>query len=119
MNTISDNVSSKLDAGKRRLLVEIREDITSTHIAELRDSFHHLIESSELDKWTHLYLDLRSCRVVDSMGINWIFAESLRLKKMEKVFVIRISSPAIFRVMEFAGLDRLVTIKYRRRKQTR
>lgn len=119
MNPVFDNMTSSLDSNKRRLLVEIREDITSTQIATLREAFQEVVESSDLEKWTHLYLDLRASRVVDSMGINWIFAESLRLKKANKVFVIRISSPAIFRVMEFAGLDRLVTIKYRRRKQTR
>lgn len=119
MTPLSDNLSSRVDANKRRLLIEINEEITSTQIADLRDSLAKAIEDANDDDWSHLYLDIRAARVVDSMGVNWIFAESLKLKKANKVMVIRISSPAIFRVMQFAGLDRLVMIKFRRRKQTR
>ena len=66
-----------------------------------------------------LYLDMRVSRMIDSMGVNWLFAENVRLKDHGKQLVVRISSPAINRVIVFSGLDKLVTLKYRRRKQTR
>ncbi len=108
-----------VDERKGRLLVEVSEDVISTHVSDLRKGLIEILDSVSTKTWNALYLDLRNARMVDSMGINWLFAESVRLKEMEKTFVIRISSPAIHRVMEFAGLDKLVTLKFRRRKQTR
>jgi len=110
---------SKLDASKRRLHIEVLEDVTSSTASEMRKAFMAIIEETDGEAWKALYLDLRSIRLIDSMGVNWLYAENVRLKEMGKELVIRISSPAICRVMEFAGLDKVVTLKYRRRKQTR
>lgn len=115
----SDILKVELDERKRRLHVEIDEEVVSTHVPTLRNEWVVLLERYGDKDWSALYLDLRNCRMVDSMGLNWIYAESLRIKQTGKEFVIRISSPAINRVMEFAGLDKVVTLKYRRRKQTR
>ena len=108
-----------MDERKRRLLVEVSDDVTSTQVADLRNGLRSLLEANRDADWNSLYLDMRSARMVDSMGINWLFAESVRLKDDNKKMVVRISSPAINRVVQFAGLDKLVTIKFRRRKQTR
>ena len=108
-----------VDERKGRLLVDISEDVTSTHVSELRKGLMEILEAAGDKSWKALYLDIRNSRMVDSMGINWLFAESVRLKELEKTLVIRISSPAIHRVLQFSGLDKLVTVKYRRRKQTR
>lgn len=112
-------IEGVVDERKRRLLVEVKDDVTSTQVPELRKGLHRLIEASRDADWNSLYLDMRSARMVDSMGMNWLFAESVRLKDDKKKMVVRISSPAINRVMQFAGLDKLVLIKFRRRKQTR
>jgi anti-anti-sigma factor len=112
-------IEGVVDDRKGRLLVEITEDIISTHVSDLRRGLMEIIEDADEKSWKALYLDMRNARMVDSMGVNWLFAESVRLKEMNKTFVIRISSPAINRVMQFAGLDKLVTLKFRRRKQTR
>lgn len=119
MKQIAEVLKVGIDERKERLHVELEEDVVSTQIAAIRAEWVKALESYDANKWKALYLDLRNCRMVDSMGLNWIFAESLRIKQLGKQFVIRISSPAINRVMEFAGLDKVVTIKYRRRKQTR
>jgi len=115
----SSLLDARLDERKGRLLVEVREDITSTQVPELRHAMMHVLETYGFESWKALYLDVRNARMIDSMGTNWLFAESVRLKENKKSLVLRISSPAINRVIQFAGLDKLVTVKFRRRKQTR
>lgn len=120
MQLESDSIiKGTVDERKGRLLVDVSEDVISTNVSELRKGLMEILETSGSSSWKALYLDIRNSRMVDSMGINWLFAESVRFKEMEKTVVIRISSPAIHRVMQFSGLDKLVTLKYRRRKQTR
>jgi anti-anti-sigma factor len=108
-----------LDERKSRLHVEFLDEVTSTRVPALRRELLAILNSHQRVEWKFLYLDMRNCRMIDSMGLNWLFAELVRLKKSGREMVIRISSPAINRVMEFAGLDKLVTVKFRRRKQTR
>ncbi|HKJ90823.1 MAG TPA: STAS domain-containing protein [Oceanipulchritudo sp.] len=112
-------ISGRLDPAKKRLHAEVRDEVTSTQVPTLRQGLKKILESADKEAWDSLFLDMRSTRMVDSMGINWLFAETVRLKDANKKMVVRISSPAINRVMEFAGLDRMVTLKFRRRKQTR
>lgn len=115
----SSLIAGRLDPSKKRLHVEVRDEVTSTQVPALRQGLRSILESADKESWDALFLDMRSTRMVDSMGINWLFAETVRLKDANKKMVVRISSPAINRVMEFAGLDRMVTLKFRRRKQTR
>lgn len=115
----AEAVSGRVDAVKKRLHVEIRDEVTSTQVPVLRRAFREILEAADSDAWKTLYLDMRSSRMVDSMGVNWLFAETVRLRETGKGVVLRISSPAINRVIQFAGLDKLVTLKFRRRKQTR
>ena len=115
----TDIINGKLDERKGRLLLETDVDITSTHVPVLRRGMMDFIESTESSAWKFLYLDLRTARIIDSTGVNWLFAESVRLREEGKQLVLRISSPAINRVFEFAGLDKVVTLKFRRRKQSR
>ena len=112
-------IAGRLDPAKKRLHVEVRDEVTSTQVPTLRQGLKGILESADEKGWDSLFLDMRSSRMIDSMGINWLFAETVRLKDADKMMVIRISSPAINRVLEFAGLDRVVTLKFRRRKQTR
>ena len=109
----------KLEASKSRLHVILETDVTSTKVTTLRKGMIDALSEHGLDNWKYLYLDMRSSRMIDSMGVNWLFAENVRLRENGKKLVLRISSPAINRVIHFAGLDKLVTLKYRRRKQTR
>ena len=125
MNSMSTNstgealISGVADERKRRLLVEVHDDVTSTQVPLLRKGLMEILEANANANWKALYLDIRSARMIDSMGINWIFAETVRLKSEKKQMVIRVSSPAVNRVLQFAGLDKVVTVKFRRRKQTR
>ncbi len=118
-STDKSPIQARLDPRKGRLLVTIEDDVLSTTVPDLRRALLETLNAHHEAPWKALYLDMRAARMIDSMGINWLFAESVRLKELNKALVVRISSPAIHRVMQFAGLDRLVTLKYRHRKQTR
>ena len=109
----------KLEERKARLHVILDTDVTSTKVTALRKGMIDALAEYGFDSWKFLYLDMRSARMIDSMGVNWLFAENVRLKENGKQLVVRISSPAVNRVIKFAGLDKLVTLKFRRRKQTR
>jgi anti-anti-sigma factor len=115
----SDIISGRVDPVKKRLLVEIKDEVISTQVPKLRRGLIEILEHADPGDWKTLYLDIRSARMVDSMGINWLYAESVRISESGKSMVLRVSSPAINRVIQFAGLDKMVTLKYRRRKQTR
>lgn len=112
-------VSGSLDVVKKRLHIEINEEVTGTVVPELRRYFLDILDEVGKESWATIYIDLRPSRMIDSMGLNWLFAEIVRLKDADKDVVVRASSPAVKRVIEFSGLDRLVTFKFRRRKQTR
>ena len=109
----------KLDERKGRLHVILDTDVTSTQVTTLRKGMIDAFDLHGFDSWKDLYLDMRDSRMIDSMGVNWLFAENVRLQENSKELVLRISSPAINRIIQFSGLDKLVTLKYRRRKQTR
>ena len=115
----TDIISGRVDASKKRLLVEIKDEVTSTQVPRLRRGLIEILENADPSQWKALYLDMRAARMVDSMGVNWLYAETVRLSEFNKSLVLRISSPAINRVIQFAGLDKMVTLKFRRRKQTR
>lgn len=112
-------IQHKLEPRKMRLHVILDTDVTSTHVSALRKGMVNILDDVGFVGWKYLYLDMRDSRMVDSMGVNWLFAENVRLKENGKELVLRISSPAINRIILFSGLDKLVTLKYRRRKQTR
>ena len=109
----------KLEERKGRLHVILDTDVTSTQVSALRRGMVDALSKHGFESWKSLYLDMRVSRMIDSMGVNWLFAENVRLKDHGKQLVVRISSPALNRVIVFSGLDKLVTLKYRRRKQTR
>jgi anti-anti-sigma factor len=112
-------ISGVLDRRKKRLLVEIRAELTGTHVQPLREGLSAIIKAHPDSGWKAIYLDARQARMIDSNGLNWLMVESCKIRKMKRDLVIRIASPAIYRVMDFAGLDRLATIKFRRRRQVR
>ncbi len=114
-----DLMQFKLEERKSRLHVILDTDVTSTQVATLRKGMIDILNKVGFDTWKYLYLDMRDSRMIDSMGVNWLFAENVRLQENSKELVLRISSPAINRIIQFSGLDKLVTLKYRRRKQTR
>ena len=109
-------VTGRVDERKSRLLTEIHGDVTRTHVPRLRRELTELIENVDPGLWKSLYLDMRTARLLDCMGLNWIYAETFRLKDNRKNVVIRISSPAIDRILRYAAIEKLATIKFRRRK---
>ena len=115
----SQLIEGRVDERKGRLLIELKDDVTSSQVPDLRRALRLIVDKTDPGSWKDLYLDMRGARMIDSMGVNWLFAETVRLKENKKRMVLRISSPAIHRVIQFAGLDKLVLLKFRRRKQTR
>lgn len=109
----------RLDSRKRRLIVIVPEDITSTRVEQSQQKLE--AEWNRLDDavWSELQLDLRNARIVDSMGLNWIYTVSRRVRAEGKKLVIRVSSPAVLKVLDFVGMRNMSTIKYRRRRQMR
>ena len=112
-------IISELKASKKRLVVPIRSDITSTTVDEVGQAFQESLMEHPAEAWKTIYLDLRYARMIDSKGLNWLFNQVKQLDAREKKVVIQVASPAMHRVIEFSGLDKLVTMKFRRRRQTR
>lgn len=112
-------ITGKLDKRKRRLNVEVKAEITGTSTQFLRDGMAKLRKTHPPEEWDVVYFDMRNARIIDSMGLNWVFGESRWLKELNKPMVIRIASPAILKVMEFSRMDKVATIKFRRRRQLR
>jgi anti-anti-sigma regulatory factor len=112
-------ITGKLDKRKRRLNVEVKSEITGTVTQVLRDGMAKLRRAHAPDEWDAVYFDMRNARIIDSMGLNWVFGESRWLKELDKTMVIRIASPAIHKVMDFSRMEKVATIKFRRRRQLR
>ncbi len=112
-------IAGELDARKRRLKIEVKSELTGTLAQPLREGVSEIKKQHPDDAWDALYLDVRNARVIDSMGLNWLLAESRSLREKNKKFVIRVASPAINRVLEFSRFDKIAEIKFRRRRQLR
>lgn len=112
-------ISSTLKASKKRLVIPINSDITSSTIDAIADAFRDAVKEHPQENWKTIYFDLRNARMIDSKGINWLFSEVRRLQMRGRIVVFQVASPAVHRVMQFSGLDDLVIMKFRRRRQTR
>lgn len=112
-------ITGQLDGRKKRLKIEVKSELTGTLAQPLREGLSQIKKEYPEDAWDALYLDVRNSRVIDSMGLNWLLAESRALREKNKELVLRVASPAINRVLHFARFDKLATIKYRRRRQLR
>lgn len=107
----------ELQADKRRLRLIVESDLKSTNVDEVRAETERYFEETSRDAYKTVYLDLRNSKLVDSMALNWIFMLIRDLKSHQKSMVIQISSPAVRRVFEFANIEGLAEVKYRKRRQ--
>jgi anti-anti-sigma factor len=112
-------ISGELDTRKKRLHAEVRSEVTSTQVQALRDGLAAIVRTYPTESWSELYLDLRNARMIDSMGMNWLFSEIRYVADKQKKLVLRISSPAIKKIFAFTGMDKLVLVKFRHRRQLR
>ncbi len=112
-------ISSELKASKKRLVIPINSDITSSTVDAVGEAFREAVAQHPMETWKTIYFDLRNARMIDSKGVNWLFSEVRNLQTRGKIVVFQVASPAIHRVMEFSGLEQLVIMKFRRRRQTR
>jgi len=112
-------VDFEIDAPKKRLHLTLDEDLSSTHVASMRDAWTGFKAGDTGEAWTTVYFDLRETRILDSVGLNWLFSFSKELTASKKKLLIRVSSPAIKRVLDFANFEQFADIRFRRRRQTR
>ncbi len=112
-------ISSELKASKKRLVIPINSDLTSSTVDTVGKAFRETIAQYPMEQWKTIYFDLRNARMIDSKGVNWLFSEVRNLQTRGRIVVFQVASPAVHRVMEFSGLDQLVIMKFRRRRQTR
>lgn len=103
--------------GKRRLVLAITGDLKSTGVPEAHRWLEEEWPEQSCRPLKQVYLDVRSARIIDSTGVNWIFLLVRACREIGLTLTVQLASPAAMRVFEFAGLDKLTTIKYRRRKQ--
>lgn len=103
---------------KGRLVIGFDGDLKSTNVEEARQWL-----DAEWPRFSsrvglkQVYLDVRKARVIDSVGMNWIFMLLSACGERHVGLTIQVASPAAMRVFEFSGLPKLATIKFRRRKQ--
>lgn len=103
--------------GKRRLVLTIEEDLKSTTVEEARRWLEEEWPEHARSALKQVYLDVRNARIIDSIGVNWIFMLVRACREVDVPVTIRVASLAALRVFEFAGIDKLATIKFRHRKQ--
>lgn len=105
-------------AERGRLVISFDGDLKSTNVEEARQWLEtEWPRHAGNPAMKQVYLDVRNARIIDSVGMNWIFLLLSACKNRKLGLTIQLASPAAMRVFEFAGLPRLATIKYRRRKQ--
>jgi anti-anti-sigma regulatory factor len=112
-------VASRLDERKSRLVVTFRADVTSTTVPLVAKSFTDSVSKFPHTMWKNMYFDIRYARILDSKGLHWLFQEIQNYRSLGKIITLQVASPAIYRIVCFSGLEKLVVLKYRRRKQTR
>ena len=104
---------------KGRLLMTLQKDLTSNTTPTMEQAWQDFVQRDDPLQWRTVFVDLRETRILDSVGLNWLFAFYRQLAAAGKKIVLRVSSPAIKRVLDFACFDEFVEIRFRRRRQTR
>ncbi|KAF0095586.1 MAG: hypothetical protein E1N59_1081 [Puniceicoccaceae bacterium 5H] len=112
-------IQPDLDRVRRRLYLTFEDDIINTQLDKLGQELDEVLERFAGDQPKVLYFDLRNLRMIDSMGLHWLFETLQDQKELGRELILQIASPAIQRVVSFGGLDQLAEIKFRRRRQTR
>ncbi len=102
---------------KRRVVVRLEGDLKSTSVPEAGNWLATEWPRIRAQSPKQIQLDLREAKVVDSTGLNWVFQFLKNCRDLGVKPSIQIASPAAQRVFQFAGLDKLATVKFRSRKQ--
>jgi len=91
------------------LTCTIAGDLTSTTAAEFRRLLDKKFSESPAG-WTTLMLDLSSCKILDSVGLNLLVGTVKRAKGLGARVKVVTSHPMVRRILIFTRLDQHVEI---------
>ena len=111
-------VKFEVNGPKKRLMMVLEEDLSSGRTNEIAQAWEAFQRTDNPEAWKTLYFDLRETRILDSVGLNWLFSFVRQLEGAGKKMVVRVSSPAIKRVLDYACFAHFAEIRFRRRRQT-
>ena len=84
-------------------------DLTSTTVAEFRQVLDKTFSESPVG-WNTLMLDLSSCKILDSVGLNLLVGTVKRAKGQGASVKVTTSHPMVRRILTFTRLDQHVEI---------
>lgn len=96
-----------LDTSNKTLLLTFPGDIVSTNAGALREQIFGILESDIIQRadWTTLDLDLRSAKMVDSMGLNLLVSIIKLARNRGGKVVGRVDNPNVQRALCFTRLN--------------
>ncbi|MDP0500175.1 MAG: STAS domain-containing protein [Verrucomicrobiota bacterium JB022] len=112
-------IQPDFDRVRRRLYLVFDENIISTQLEPLSKTVEEVLQAHESLGPQVIYFDLRELRMIDSMGLHWLFEVMRDQHALGRKLILQIASPAINKVVTFGGLGQLAEIKFRRRSQVR
>jgi stage II sporulation protein AA (anti-sigma F factor antagonist) len=90
------------------LEVKLFGEIDHHNAKQVREEIDGLIERNIPKK---LYLDLSEITFCDSSGLGLVMGRMKKAAQFGTVFIIRNPSPAVNRILNIAGMDKLVKIE--------
>jgi anti-sigma B factor antagonist len=89
------------------MVVDLRGEVDLASAPQFRRSLHDLVDQGH----TRIAMDLTNLEFMDSTGLGVLIGCLKRLKEGEGALVLTGLRPAVARVFEVTGLDRIFTIR--------
>ncbi|HAN20905.1 MAG: hypothetical protein A2Y15_04510 [Clostridiales bacterium GWF2_36_10] len=96
------------DLKDNNLEVKLRGEIDHHNAKQVREGIDELIENNAPKK---LYLDLSEITFCDSSGLGLVMGRMKKATLFGTAFIIRNPSPAVSRILNIAGMDKLLKIE--------
>lgn len=96
-----------LDSSNKTLSLTFPGDIVSTNANTLREQIFGVLESETIQRsdWTTLDLDLRSAKMIDSMGLNLLVSIIKFARNRGSKVIGRVENPNVQRALCFTRLN--------------
>ena len=104
------------DTDNESLILVVDGDVLSTTAETCVAEIEERLSEHNSRKWRNFQLDLRTARMVDSVGLNVIITLVKKMLKKKKPMKIYIASPSVKRVFEFSHLGKYVDIVFKKRR---
>jgi anti-anti-sigma factor len=92
------------------LSVRVRGNIVSTNAERIGAAISGILKEHGTEAWRGLRLDLKSVKMVDSVGLNLILVLVRKLKADNRTVTIFVRESAVERVFQVAKLDTIVPV---------